>query len=138
MVLPCRAQNRRVMTQFGLRMDRHRTANRWSHPDDAHSGTNFEHTAEPTVLDKTVSLVAGIDVDIRTEAARVEIRLGPQSPQIRERSAGNDVDGIFVEKIAPRWKGVAAHDRFEFLRGWPLTADPLEPNLAAEQLGENR
>src|SRR5437879_9256507 len=60
MVLPCRAQNRRVMTQFGLRMDRHRTANRWSHPDDAHSGTNFEHTAEPTVLDKTVSLVAGI------------------------------------------------------------------------------
>src|SRR5437899_12715256 len=105
MVLPCRAQNRRVMSQFGLRMDRHRTANRWSHPDDAHTGTNFEHTAEPTVLDKTVSLVAGIDVDIRAEAARTEERLRPPRPQIRERSAGNDVPGIFVQYIASNRTG---------------------------------
>src|SRR5579859_6969761 len=125
-VLPGGPQHRRIVPQAPLRMGRHRAPNRWNHPGYAHTGADLQHTVEPAVFDKAIGVVAGIDIDIRAKAARVEVGLWPQPAQMSQRSARDQMDYVFVEKIPSRRKRIAPHDSFEFLRVGPLGADPFK------------
>src|SRR5216683_1420808 len=102
MILPRGAQDRHVSRQLVLRMGSHRASNRGPHPHDARAVADFEHSVEPAVLDKAVGLRAGVDVNIRAEAAQVEIGPVAQVAQMFERAGRDDMNHVLVEEISPR------------------------------------
>lgn len=121
------AQDRRVCPQLVLRMDGHRAAQRRTHPNNSHTAiADLKLAAEPRVLDETVRFGAGIQVDVGTKAARIEIRRA-ESAQMFQRVARQYVQDILVVEIARRQESAALGDLLDFRhREWRVAARPLQ------------
>src|SRR5208283_4097377 len=98
----------RITREVGLPMGRHHTAQRGLHLDNPDRATDPQLAVEPVVLDKAVAVRAGIDHDIRTEAARIGARgatgriIANQGSQMSERPGRDQMDGRGIEEAAAR------------------------------------
>src|SRR5271168_3745550 len=82
------AQDRKIARQVLLRVRRHYAAERRRNRDDLDAIADFEHAADPFVLDEAVRIATGIDQQVGAETAIVEIRITlGEVAHMRERSS---------------------------------------------------
>src|SRR5713101_4654986 len=152
------AQNPQVTRKVALPMRRHYAAQRLPHPYYCDAVSHCERSIEPFILDESLDTVLGIDVDIRTETAWIDLRvIANQRSHVPQRAAREDMNKGRVEKGAvPKRKRIRQRSsrelglnffhrniredrpRIDLGARVLLGAHPLQRDLASKYVRENR
>jgi len=93
MVLRGGMENPQITHKIGLTVRRHDAAQRGPHLHNLDGLTHFEGPLKPAIFHKTLASGCGFHENVRTKAARIELRIyAYQRAQVGERAARQDVN----------------------------------------------